>query len=144
MKYTRIPKRLLSLLVLILAGVFAVCISASGEENPDDSNLIWNSGFELLEDENLPDGWYTDAWYSQIGYTEYRVIQDEDPERGQVFEIRNNAPNDARIAQVVDVDPVMWNTTAKPVLTRPGSQSMPGSAATETSVPALHALMISA
>ena len=105
MKYTLIPKRLLILLVLILAGVFAVCISASGEENPDDSNLIWNSGFELLEDENLPDGWYTDAWYSQIGYTEYRVIQDEDPERGQVFEIRNNAPNDARIAQVVDVDP---------------------------------------
>ena len=59
MKYTRIPKRLLILLVLILAGVFAVCISASSEENPDDSNLIWNSGFEMLEDENLPDGWYT-------------------------------------------------------------------------------------
>ena len=76
MKYTLIPKRLLILLVLILAGVFAVCISASSEESPDDSNLIWNSGFELLEDENLPDGWYTDAWYSQIGYTEYRVIQD--------------------------------------------------------------------
>ena len=103
MKYIRI--RSLLIIMLILISIFSVCIPAIGEENQDGNNLIWNSGFELLEDENLPDGWYTDAWYNQIGYTEYHVLQDDDPERGQVFEIRNAAPNDARIVQIVDVDP---------------------------------------
>ena len=105
MKYIRIPKHLIISTVLILLCLAAFCFPAYGEDSADGSNLVWNSGFELLEDERLPDGWYTDAWYNQVGYTEYNVLQDEDPERGQIFEIQNFAPNDARIAQIVDVDP---------------------------------------
>ena len=105
MKYIRIPKHLIISTVLILLCLAAFCFPACGEDSADGSNLVWNSGFELLEDERLPDGWYTDAWYNQVGYTEYNVLQDEDPERGQIFEIQNFAPNDARIAQIVDVDP---------------------------------------
>ena len=103
MKCYRIRNLLITLLILI--SIHSAFIPASGEGSQDENNLIWNGGFELLEDENLPDGWYTDAWYNQIGYTEYHILQDEDPERGQIFEICNAAPNDARIAQVVDVDP---------------------------------------
>ena len=103
MKCYRIRNLLITLLILI--SIHCAFIPASGEGSQDENNLIWNGGFELLEDENLPDGWYTDAWYNQIGYTEYHILQDEDPERGQIFEICNAAPNDARIAQVVDVDP---------------------------------------
>ena len=105
MKYTRFLNRLFVLIILIASCLFSACVYAAGEESREDGNLVWNSGFEQLEDENLPDGWYTDAWYSQIGYTEYHVLQDEDSGRGRIFEIRNLAPNDSRIAQIVDVDP---------------------------------------
>ena len=55
MKYIRIPKHLIISTVLILLCLAAFCFPACGEGSADGSNLVWNSGFELLEDERLPD-----------------------------------------------------------------------------------------
>ena len=49
MKCYRIRNLLITLLILI--SIHSAFIPASGEGSQDENNLIWNGGFELLEDE---------------------------------------------------------------------------------------------
>ena len=67
-------------------------------------NLLANTDFLDTDEEGLPVFWYTDAYISEPGYTVFKV--ETDPETGlNMAEIRNIGSNDARYAQLVEVEP---------------------------------------
>ena len=67
-------------------------------------NLLENADFSELDAEGLPEYWYTDAYILEPGYTVFNVRQDKKTESGTI-EIKNIGSNDARFAQVVEVEP---------------------------------------
>ena len=70
----------------------------------EDGNLLYNGGFELLDGDGLPSGWYADGWVYDSGVTEYTVT--DSAHTGNVAVVVNNLQgNDARFAQNVKVDP---------------------------------------
>lgn len=69
-----------------------------------NENLITNGDFEAIDEEGIPEFWFTDAYVHDEGYTVFSVA-DEGGERGCVAEIRNIGENDARFAQEVEVEP---------------------------------------
>ena len=90
------------LLILCLALMLAGICPATAEEAGD--NLLYNGGFEYLDEDGLPDGWYTDAYVRQEGFTLYSM--DEDARTGEHAAVVNNiGMNDARFAQTVSVKP---------------------------------------
>lgn len=94
MHFRRWLTLLLALLMLVMPGY--------AEE--DDANLLYNGGFEYLDESGLPDGWYTDAYVRQEGYTTYGMSGDA--HGGENAAVVNNLGlNDARFAQSVSVKP---------------------------------------
>lgn len=67
-------------------------------------NLLENADFREVDEEGIPDYWYTDAYILEPGYTVFSVGKDEETKTGTI-EIRNIGKNDARYAQTVDVEP---------------------------------------
>ena len=92
--------RPLMLFVLcILTFILLLCPAACAEEN-----LIENGDFTAIDDENLPEYWFTDAFILDTGYTVFSV-KEGDPEHPVYVEINNIGSNDARFAQTVPVEP---------------------------------------
>ena len=99
----RYAKRIILPALLLLTAVL-LCFSpalAGGE-----GNLLYNGDFELIDAEGFPEGWYTDAYYLDEGFSTYTVTEDPEGEQhGRVAALQNAAKNDARFAQIVDVEP---------------------------------------
>ena len=62
------------LLMLCLALMLAGICPALAEEAGD--NLLYNGSFEYLDEDGLPDGWYTDAYVRQEGFMLYAMDED--------------------------------------------------------------------
>lgn len=93
-------KRLGVLLLLVLMSLSCMHMAVA-EEN---ENLLYNPSFEMLGEDGLPAGWYTDAYVKQEGYTTYAVSTDAyDGQRSAV--VNNIGENDARFVQNVAVEP---------------------------------------
>ncbi len=97
MKY---GQRLLIYLMLA-AMLFLICFSASAEEE----NLLFNGSFEEIGPDGMPEDWFTDAYHQQPGVSRYGLVEDPDEEFSFVAQIQNTSLNDARFAQIVDVEP---------------------------------------
>ncbi len=70
----------------------------------DAENLLVNGGFEQLDADGLPSGWYTDAWVKREGVTLYEVSANA--RTGNCAAVVDNlGSNDARFAQRVEVEP---------------------------------------
>ena len=67
-------------------------------------NLLQNGDFQELDEEGCPEYWYTDAYILDPGYTVFSINTDKTT-RENAIEIRNIGSNDARYAQVVEVEP---------------------------------------
>ena len=86
---------------------FCCCLllfSAALAENADE-NLLYNGSFEVLGEDGLPDGWYTDQYNQQEGYTNFSVLTGDAQEGQHSVQIENLGDNDARFAQRVKVEP---------------------------------------
>lgn len=70
----------------------------------ESGNLLLNGSFENLDDEGLPQDWYTDAFTLAPGYTTFSVKEGEGG-HDLIAEINNIGLNDARFAQDVSVEP---------------------------------------
>lgn len=89
-------KRILTLLLCLL-----LCpVLAAGEE----INLLTNPGFEQLDGNGLPVGWFTDAYIKRDGVSLYTVTSDARSGNAAVM-VENFDLNDARFAQTVQVEP---------------------------------------
>ena len=89
------------LTVLILA---ALCLTAFALA--EDGELVYNGGFEELDEFGEPVGWYTDAWVHDEGYTLFSCENDgEAPEGERYATIRSLDLNDARYVQEIPVEP---------------------------------------
>ena len=97
MKYSQ---RLLVLLMLT-ALLLSVCFLASAEEK----NLLFNGSFEEIGPDGMPEDWFTDAYHQQPGVSRYGLVEDPDEEFSFVAQIQNTSLNDARFAQIVNVEP---------------------------------------
>lgn len=90
-------KRLVALCVLIIVLLASVPALAQGGEN-----LIYNSDFSVAsEDQSLPAGWYYEAWIPEASLA---YLEEDGNGTGYVV-IENMEPNDARVSQLVTVEP---------------------------------------
>ena len=89
--------------MFFVLAAFIIMFSASCSAEND--NLLYNSDFEILNAEGLPDGWYTDAYRLETGFTVFSVTEGMDGKDSYAVQIRNAARNDARYAQTVEVEP---------------------------------------
>ncbi len=67
-------------------------------------NLLTNGDFVHIGNDGLPEGWYTDAYISDPGYSVF-ALSEGDPEHPVAVSIQNIGENDARIFQIVEVEP---------------------------------------
>ena len=67
-------------------------------------NLLENGDFSELDGEGYPEYWYTDAYILEPGYTVFSAAKDTKTDSGMI-EIKNIGNNDARYAQIVEVEP---------------------------------------
>ena len=94
--------RIRRLLTLFIAMLMLFTWTAFAEE--DETNLLYNGGFEYLDEDGMPDGWYTDAYVRQEGYTTYGMTGDAHGGENAAM-VNNIGMNDARFAQSVSVKP---------------------------------------
>ena len=69
----------------------------------DDGNLLVNPGFEAVDGDGLPTGWYTGVWMRDPGVSVFSMTGEG--RTGAAAVIENNMANDARFAQNVPVEP---------------------------------------
>ena len=67
-------------------------------------NLLENGDFQAVDEEGLPEYWYTDAYVLEPGFTVFSMGEDAET-KAKTVEIRNIGKNDARYAQSVEVEP---------------------------------------
>ena len=94
-------KRKIPVWVYLIAAaliVTAVLLMTRGKKIIRTGNLLQNGDFMQLDDQGLPVGWYTDDYLKTPGYTDYSA------EAGEAT-IVNHDRNDARFAQIVEVEP---------------------------------------
>ena len=99
----RSSKRLIGFIftLLILSGF--VCSARSSAE---DVSVLFNASFDLMDDSNLPEGWYEEAYRSNPGYSDISIQRmNVLGTEKNVLQIQNYALNDARLAQTVQVHP---------------------------------------
>lgn len=90
-------------IVALLMTIMMLCLLTPAVAENED-NLLFNGSFELVDDDGMPQGWYTEAYIKDDGYTAYG-ISDDAYEGEQCVAINNFGLNDARFAQTVDVIP---------------------------------------
>jgi len=90
--------RCIALLAALLLMLFALPVQADEQQN-----LLVNGGFDSLDADGLPSGWYIDAYYTREGITLYQTVADG--RTGTAAVVENLGENDARFAQVVRVEP---------------------------------------
>ena len=87
--------------LLLLAALLCLIVPAGAQEA---RNLLVNGGFELLDGDGLPSGWYTDAYIYRRDVSQFSVS--EEARTGSVAAVVSNLQgNDARFAQRVKVEP---------------------------------------
>ncbi len=91
------------LLAALIAGMLFLLPAALAET--EDDNLIYNGDFSVIDEDGIPEGWYTEAYIEDPGYTVFKVDASEKRNGSNVVSIQNIALNDARFAQVVEVFP---------------------------------------
>lgn len=90
--------------IRLLALVWAMLLVLMPWSVAEEQNLLTNPGFEEIDSDGLPAGWYTEAYVTQAGYTTYAVS--DDAYEGEHSAVVNNlGANDARFAQKVKVEP---------------------------------------
>lgn len=94
-------KHLMISLTLTIA-IFSFLVLCGSCASAD--NLLKNGDFSALDQDGMPEEWYTDAYYTETGYTLFSVITG-DKQHPVIAEIRNIGENDARFAQTVSVEP---------------------------------------
>ena len=94
--------RLSRFIPALSAAMLMIFMLAFGSANAE--NLLENGDFSLLDEENLPEFWYTDAYIQDTGYSVFQVAED-DKEHPHAVSIQNIGENDARFAQTVAVEP---------------------------------------
>lgn len=94
-------KRSIYLAALLMAVLCFASLALAEEEE-----LVYNGGFEELDEYGEPVGWYTDAWVHDEGYTLFSCENDgEAPEGERYATIRSLDMNDARYVQEIAVEP---------------------------------------
>ena len=78
-------------------------ISAYAEDGSE--NLLYNGSFEILDEDRMPEGWFTDAYLMDPGYSIFQISDETEGMTSRAAVIHNTAQNDARFAQVVHVNP---------------------------------------
>ncbi len=92
-----LKRRLIALSILAIVLFAAMPVLAQ-----DGENLLYNSDFsETSEDQNLPSGWYYEAWFPEASAAYF----EQDGNSGRYVVIENLEPNDARVSQLVAVEP---------------------------------------
>ena len=76
----------------------AVLLLGGGDKTPLSGELLKNGDFSLLDDNGMPESWYTDAYVHTPGYSDFSV-------KNGVATIVNHELNDARFVQAVPVNP---------------------------------------
>ncbi|MBR6966037.1 MAG: phospholipid carrier-dependent glycosyltransferase [Clostridia bacterium] len=89
--------------LILLAAVALILFAACAEQEEPD--LLYNGDFENLNEDGLPEGWFSDAYRLDPGYSVYSVTEGMDGPASHAALIRNTAMNDARFAQIVSVEP---------------------------------------
>ena len=92
-------RRYFLLFILVITGILLFTAAGTAEEE----NLLYNGDFEILNDDGLPEGWFTDAYRSDPGYSVFGITDGKSG--GNAAAIRNVAQNDARFAQTIQVEP---------------------------------------
>ncbi len=98
-------RRKLRILFIALALLAALAFSFIPKKNANivyDINLLKNSDFEIITGEGLPQDWATEAYVLSPGVTLFEVGEGKE---GKGVTLTNRGGNDARFAQVVQVQP---------------------------------------
>lgn len=99
--WTKRLKRFILLTVILFA---VICLFSFALA--EDKELVYNGGFEELDEYGEPVGWYTDAWVRDEGYTLFSCETDGmAPEGERYAAIRSLDMNDARFVQEIAVEP---------------------------------------
>ena len=88
-------------IVVFLFMLLAFSACAEG----DNSNLLFNGNFEILDTDGLPSGWFPDAYLMDPGYSVFSSAEGMDGSGTNAASVNNTASNDARFAQDVSVEP---------------------------------------
>lgn len=90
-------KRLVALCILVMVlFAYVPALAESGE------NLVYNGDFSVAsEDQSLPAGWYYEAWIPEASYS---YLEEDGRGAGYVV-IESFEPNDARVSQLITVEP---------------------------------------
>ena len=94
-----IYKRFSLIMVLLMLTVMLFTAGSASAEN-----LLVNADFSAVDEDGIPEHWYTDAYYPQTGYSVFSTGKNGQ-EGGNTVSIRNINENDARFAQTVAVEP---------------------------------------
>ena len=92
-KSLSLKKRRFLLFLLVFLAAFLPAFSETDEE--ESFNLLYNGDFEILDEEGLPDGWFTDAYRMDPGYTIYSVSDGMNGGDSKAAELNNLAKNDS-------------------------------------------------
>ena len=88
------------ILVLLAAALLLAVPLGCAEE----TNLLTNPGFETLDENGMPVGWFTDAYLTREGITQFSITDQAKSGRHAAV-VENFDMNDARFAQTVKVKP---------------------------------------
>ena len=94
-----IYKRFSLIMVFLMLTVMLFTAGSASAEN-----LLVNADFSAVDEDGIPEHWYTDAYYPQTGYSVFSTGKNGQ-EGGNTVSIRNINENDARFAQTVAVEP---------------------------------------
>lgn len=102
-------KKLLLLLITALPLLAALLLLFMLFDEPPSAEsgreLLANGNFSRLEENGLPEAWYTDAYHFGAAYTDFEVAEHAGPNQQHALHITNHELNDARFAQTVPVEP---------------------------------------
>ena len=92
-------------ILFLLIALTLIIFSAGSCSGAEEENLLYNGDFEILDENGLPDGWFTDAYRMNPGYSVFSDVPGMEGADSHAVSIRNTAKNDARYAQTVSVEP---------------------------------------
>ncbi len=90
-------KKILCTLFALILLCPALALAEAGE------NLVVNGDFSEVDAAGMPVGWYRDMWFTDAGIS--KLFVSEDGYDGSCAAVVNADANDARFAQVIDVEP---------------------------------------
>ncbi len=92
---------LASALLVLAVALFFILKPQEKEQGAYHVELIQNGDFSLLDDQNLPQNWYTESYVQAPYDTFFDLVKEE----GKTYaHIKTTSENDARYAQHLDVD----------------------------------------